>query len=248
MARRWVVLTADRDPHDQNEIIAYTEWDGHLARADEVIYTDPVDADGAAVDGAWKVSGSVTRAGAGTAADPYVYTYADSGLEPSLIDRQRGQIFDAYLHWRIFGRTDHWRGIRSHRANAATQRSPLNALDKWALHIVALIDLAINGVFPITGPLPPAPLQALIDHADDILRRLGPAWYIQQLRLDPPDEIGEPTAEAVLYADLATEDGTAIYTDVCTALAVPRTIDGEHLPMAVNIRAGFDPESRNLGN
>ena len=85
MARSWIVLTADRSPHAANEIIAYTEWDGYVALADEVVYTDPVDVDGNAVDGLWKVGGSVVLAAG-------VYTYSDSGLEPSLVDRQRGQI------------------------------------------------------------------------------------------------------------------------------------------------------------
>ena len=179
MARNWIVLTADRDPHDANAIIAYTEWDGYTAAADEVVYSDPVDVDGNAVDSLWKVGGSVILAAG-------VYTYTDPGTDPSLADRQRGQIHAAYLYWRIFGRTSHWAGIRAHTTNTPTD--PLDATDKWALHIVALVDQAINGVFPITGAMTPDQLQAFVDHADNILRRLGPTWYdvqIEKVGYDP---------------------------------------------------------------
>ena len=250
MARRWVVLTEDRGPHAADDIIAYTEWDGYLARADEVVYTNPVNANGVAVDGAWKVSGSVTRAGAGTATDPYVYLYADSGLEPSLIDRQRGQIHDAYLYWRIFGRTGHWEGIRrgfTHEIagvpNVDTRTYPLDATDKWAFHIPALIDQAIKGVFPISGALSAVDLQALIDHADFILRNLGSTWYLAQI-----GNSKSPSINAVSYAGMFVDDGDPIYTDICTALAVPRPIDGAFGAMAVNIPAGYNPEERTLGN
>ena len=239
MARSWVVLTADRSPHLANEIIAYTEWDGYVALADEVVYTDPVDVDGNAVDGLWKVGGSVTLAAG-------VYTYSDSGVGPTLVDRQRGQIFDAYLYWRIFGRTGHWVGLRQHQK--VTTFEPLHACDKWALHIVALVDQAIHGVFPITGAYTPEALQAFIDHADVILRTLGPTWYLAQIQ--PVGELnpGEPTDESVMYRKLDVADGTVIYTDIVTVLGVLRVIDGEYLPMSVNIRVGFNPESRSLGN
>ena len=240
MARRWVVLTADRSPHAANEIIAYTEWDGYVALADEVVYTDPVDVDGNAVDALWKVGGSVTLAAG-------VYTYTDSGLEPSLVDRQRGQIFDAYLYWRVFGRTNHWEGIRAHRTNLLTQSTPLDATDMWAFHIVALVDQAIHGVFPITGAYSAADLQAFIDHADNILRRLGPTWYLVQID-DAADRIGEPTPNAASYAGLGTAPGTTIYTDIVTVLGVLRVIDGMYEGMSVAIRDGFNAEMRSLGN
>ena len=233
MARRWVVLTADRDPHDANEIITYTEWDGLMAAADEVIYTDPVDADGNAVDADWKVSGTVTLVAG-------VYTYTDPGVEPTLADRQRGQIYDAYLHWRIFGRTGHWAGIRQGKV---TKFDALDATDKWAYHVVALVDQAIQGVFPITG-YTAEQLQAFIDHAVFILRNLGPTWYLAQF-----NDMNEPTdGKATAYRILAVVGGTPIYSDIATAAGVLRTIDGEYIPMAVSIRAGFDPEARNLGN
>ena len=239
MARSWIVLTADRDPHAANEIIAYTEWDGYTALADEVVYTDPVDAGGDAVDGLWKVSGSVTLAAG-------VYTYSDPGMVPSLVDRQRGQIFDAYLYWRIFGRTSHWAGLR--QTQRVTTFDPLHACDKWALHIVALVDQAIHGVFPITGAYTPEALQAFIDHAVFILRTLGPTWYIAQIQVLPMAAPGEPTDNSVLYRDVAVAAGTIIYTDIVTVLGVLRVIDGMHLPMSVSIRDGFNPESRSLGN
>ena len=240
MARRWVVLTADRDPHAANEIITYTEWDGLMAAADEVIYTDPVDADGNAVDALWKVGGSVILAAG-------VYTYADSSFEPSLIDRQRGQIYDGYKYWQIHGRTGHWRGIRSHRVNMTTQRTPLDSTDKWGFHCAALGDQGINGVFPISGPLSAVDLQTLVDHIVFIYRNLGPTWYGEQTNKIAPD-IGEPTQQAGQYAALDTVGGTSIYFDGCSALGVPRTPDGMYLPMAVSIRAGFNPELRDLGN
>ena len=239
MARSWIVLTADRAPHAANEIIAYTEWDGYVALADEVVYTDPVDAGGVAVDGLWKVGGSVVLAAG-------VYTYADPGVVPTLVDRQRGQIFDAYLYWRIFGRTSHWAGLR--QTQRLTTFDPLHACDKWALHIVALVDQAIHGVFPITGAYTPVALQAFIDHAEVILRTLGPTWYLAQIQPDGMSNAGEPTGESAKYRDIAVADGTIIYTDIVTVLGVLRVIDGEHLPMSVSIRAGFNPESRTLGN
>ena len=242
MARRWVVLTADRSPHAANEIIAYTEWDGYIALADEVVYTDPVDVDGNAVDALWKVGGSVTLAAG-------VYTYTDSGLEPSLVDRQRGQIFDAYLYWRIFGRTNHWAGIRTYRTNSATRYTPLNATDVWALHIVALVDQAIHGVFPVSGAYSADDLQAFINHADFILRNLGPAWYLAQIQhTDDPMTDGEPYVRSNDYAGTSVEAGTIIYTDIADVLGVLRSIDGLYLSTTIPIRDGFNPESRDLGN
>ena len=248
MAKRWVVLTADRTPHVEHEIITYTEWAGLLAAADEVIYTDPVDAVGNPVDDLWKVSGLVTRAGAGTPTDPYTYNYSDSSLEPSLVDRQRGQIYDAYLFWRVFGRTNHWEGIRAQRTNLLTQSTPLDATDLWAFHIVALVDQAIHGAFPITGAYSAEDLQAFIDHADNILRRLGPTWYLVQIETMNGNSLGEPTPKAVQYAGLNTAPGTIIYTDIVTVLGVLRIIDGEYLPVSTVIRDGFNPEMRSLGN
>ena len=239
MARSWIVLTAARAPHAANAIIAYTEWDGYVALADEVVYTDPVDVDGNAVDALWKVGGSVILAAG-------VYTYSDSGLEPSLIDRQRAQIFDAYLYWRIFGRTQHWAGLRQH--NRVNKVVPLDASDKWAYHILALVDQAIHGAFPVSGAYSAADLQAFIDHAENILRTLGPTWYKAQIGIIGSSTPLEPTANAVSYSKLETEPGTPIYTDIVTTLGVLRVIDGEYLPMAVNILADFDAESRSLGN
>ena len=240
MARNWIVLTADRSPHAEHEIIAFTAWNGYITAADEVIYSDPVDVNDIPVDALWMVGGSVTLAAG-------VYTYTDPGGLPSLADRQRGQIFDAYLYWRVFGRTNHWEGIRAHRTNLLTQSTPLDATDMWAFHIVALVDQAINGVFPITGAYSADDLQAFIDHADNILRRLGPTWYIQQIETDGA-EIGEPTEAAGAYAGMDTMAGTAIYTDIVTVLGVLRVIDGMWMPMSVNIRAGFNAEMRSLGN
>ena len=234
MARNWIVLTAARDPHAVNTIIAYTEWDDYVALADEVVYSDPVDADGNAVDALWKVSGTVTLAGG-------VYTYAGSGLEPSLADRQRGQIHDAYLYWRIFGRTNHWAGIRRTQYTP-TQFDALDGTDKWAVHILALIDQAIRGAFPLVS-LTAEQLQALIDHAVNILRTQGPAWYLEQFMPDT----GLPKQSSNDYRDLSLTGGTVIYTDICTSAGIPRTIDGGHLPMPAVIHADFDPEDRNLG-
>ena len=243
MARSWIVLTAARAPHAVNAIIAYTEWDGYTALADEVVYTDPVDADGNAVDALWKVGGTVTLAAG-------VYTYLDPGTEPTLANRQRSQIYDAYLHWRIFGRTDHWVSLRRGTVDPDDSsidytHTPLDATDKWAYHVVALVDQAIHGAFPITG-YDAAQLQAFIDHADNILRTLGPSWYLAQLKPDRK----QPSERAKDYAgpNMIIDDNAAIYTDIVTAAGVLRTIDGEWLVTAANIRVGFDAESRTLGN
>ena len=215
-------------------------WRGYTAAADEVVYTDPVDAANIPVDALWMVGGSVTLAAG-------VYTYTDPGGLPSLVDRQRGQIFDAYLYWRVFGRTNHWEGIRAQRTNLLTQSTPLDATDLWAFHIVALVDQAINGVFPISGAYSADDLQAFIDHADNILRRLGPTWYLVQIG-DMENAVGEPTVNAGKYAELDTVPGTIIYSDIVTVLGVLRVIDGEFLGMSVGIRDGFNPEMRSLGN
>ena len=241
MARNWIVLTADRLPHAANEITAFTAWDGYMAAADEVVYTDPVDAGGDAVDGLWKVGGSVTLAAG-------VYTYSDSGLEPSLVDRQRGQVFDAYKYWRVFGRTGHWAGIREGQvdeddATISRKTTPLDSTDKWAYHLVALVDQAIHGLFPVTGPYTPEALQAFIDHAEDILRNQGPTWYLAQISPG-----GQPSGPAVHYSNLDVDDGTVIYSDIATALGVHLTITGAYTSMIVAIRSGFNPEDRNLGN
>ena len=239
MARSWIVLTADRSPHAANEIIAYTEWDGYVALADEVVYTDPVDVGGVAVDGLWKVGGSVVLVAG-------VYTYTEPGMVPTLVDRQRGQIFDAYLYWRIFVRTSHWAGIR--QTVRTSKFGPLDATDKWAYHIIALVDQAIHGVYPVTGAYTAEELQAFIDHADVILRTLGPTWYLAQIGDSTTSTENEPTPESNMYAIMDTLPGTVIYSDIATSLGVLRTIDGEHLSMIVAIRAGFNAESRSLGN
>ena len=200
-----------------------------------------MDVNANAVDALWMVGGSVTLAAG-------VYTYTDPGGLPSLEDRQRGQIFDAYLYWRVFGRTNHWEGIRAHRTNLLTRSTPLDATDMWAFHIVALVDQAINGVFPITGAYSADDLQAFINHADNILRRLGPTWYIAQIDTADGAQNGEPTTEAGHYAGMSTAPGTTIYTDIVTALGVLRVIDGEWIPMSVSIRDGFNAEMRSLGN
>ena len=234
MARRWIVLTAARAPHAVYEIIAYTEWDGYAAAADEVVYTDPEDADGNAVDALWKVSGTVTLAAG-------VYTYLDPGTEPTLANRQRAQIFSAYLYWRVFGRTGHWAGLRVHLTE---KTDALDACDKWAVHIVALVDQAIHGVFPITGAYTPEQLQAFVDHCAFVLRNLGPAWYLEQFT----DDTNVPTGFSHNYRDLLVVAGTAIYSDVATLQGVLRAVDGMFLVMGVSIRAGFNPEDRLLGN
>ena len=234
MARNWVVLTAARDPHEIHEITAYTEWDGYVALTDEVVYTDPVDADGNAVDAAWMVGGTVVLAAG-------VYTYTDPDTGASLAERQRGQIYDAYLHWRIFGRTGHWAGIRAHKV---TITNALYGTDKWAIHIVALVDQAIEGVFPVTGAYSATDLQAFVDHAENILRRLGVAWYLEQFE----DDDNEPKDTNNMYRMLSVDDGTAIYSDIATITGVLRTIDGAYETMGVSIRAGFNAEDRNLGH
>ena len=242
IARHWVVLTVDRSPNAANTIISFTSWDGYTAAADEVVYTNPVDMDGNAVDNAWKVSGSVTLAAG-------VYTYTDPSTEPTLVDRQRSQIFEAYKYWRIFGRTSHWEGLRRdfmHEVNNVvvdTRTYPLDSTDKWAFHIPALVDHAIKGTFPISGAYTPAELQAFIDHADNVLRTLGPTWYLAQI-----SPMKGPTDQAVLYANTGIADGDAIYTDIVTALGVLRTITGAFDSMVVTIPAGYNPESRTLGN
>ena len=239
MARNWVVLTADRAPHEAHEIVGYTEWDGYVAVADEVVYTDPVDADGHAVDARWKVGGSVVLAAG-------VYTYTDSGREPSLIDRQRSQIFEAYKWWRIFGRTGHWAGLRRGLVDTDgndTRMIPLDSTDKWAYHVVALMDHAINGTWPITGALSAVALQAALDHAEVVLRTKGPAWYEAQI-----EPTGIPTTFANNYANMPLTAGSPIYTDIFSVLGVHQGIDGLWTPMSANLRAGFNPEARNLGN
>ena len=242
MARSWIVLTADRSPHAANEIIAYTEWDGYVALADEVVYTDPVDVDGNDVDALWKVSGSVTLAAG-------VYTYTDSGLEPSLVDRQRGQIFDAYLYWRVFGRTGHWAGIREGvvdlmDATISRKTTPLDSTDKWAYDVVALVDHAIKGTFPITGAYSAEALQAFVDYAEFVLRNQGPTWYLAQIN----ESNNQPKETAKNYADMTLAVGTDIYTDIVSILGVHLVITGVFTSMGVQHLAGFNPEMRSLGN
>ena len=241
MANNWIVLTADRAPHVTHEIIGLTLWDAYTAAADEVVYTDPVDADDNRVDGAWKVSGSVTLAAG-------VYTYTDPGVEPTLIERQRSQIFEAYKYWRVFGRTDHWAGIRhglvdDMDATRSVKTIPLDSTDKWAYMVVALVDQAIHGLFPISGAYTPEALQDFIDHAENVLRNQGPTWYLAQINSN-----GQPQQPAENYARESVADGATIYTDIVTTLGVHLTITGIWISMVVPIRAGFNPEMRNLGN
>ena len=238
MAKIWVVSVAT------NQIIEYTEWAGRVALSDEVIYTDPVDAEGNSVDDAWKVGGSVTLIAG-------VYTYSEYADEPTLVDRQRSQIFEAYKYWRIFGRTGHWAGIRRGVTQEITEgqprvdvrQVPLDSTDKWAYHIVALMDHAINGTWPITGALSAVDLQAVLDHAEDILRNWGPRWYLAQIGTGKA-----PTGNADSYAGMVLDDGESLYTDIFTILGAHLEITGIWVPMGVALRTGFDPENSNLGN
>ena len=238
MARSWIVSVAT------NQIIEYTEWSGRTATADEVIYTDPVDTDGNSVDDLWKVGGSVELSAG-------VYTYSEYAAEPTLVERQRSQIFEAYKFWRIFGRTGHWAGIRRGvtqeimpgEPRVDVRQVPLDSTDKWAYHIVALMDHAINGTWPITGALSAVDLQAVLDHAEDIFRNWGPRWYLAQI-----EDNKYPSDNANLYAAMVLDDGNGIYTDIFTILGGHRGISGDWIPMGVNLRAGFNPETSNLGN
>ena len=246
MAKNWIVLTADRGGFSANEIFALTGWDDYVPEADEVVYSDPVDADGNAVDALWKVRGSVTLAGG-------VYTYVDAGGQATLANRQRRQIHDALLYWRIFGRTGYWAGIRAViDATDSSKFDPLDACDKWAHHIVALIDQAINGVFPITGALSAVDLQTLVDHAVNVLRTQGPDWYDAQIVKVGQGDVANPdygpTENAKKYRMLAILPGTTIYTDIVTILGVISNISGEYESMSVAIRNGFNAESPTLGN
>ena len=238
MPNNWIVLTADRGTFEAGRIIAATEWDEYVLEADEVLYSPPAAADGSRVDAGWKVGGSVSLA-----ADVYTYTAPDLDIQNNLAALQRSQIHRAYLFWRIFGRTEHWAGLRLKIMNEDgtaidpdQRNAPLEATDQWAKHVVALIDLAINGIFPLAGPLSADDLQALIDHADNILRTLGPTWYGAQQQSD-----GRTTTEADNYRGMDVVDGADIYTDICTIAGVLRTIDGSWFPMGVTIRAGFNP-------
>ena len=248
MARRWIVLTVARAPHALYEIIAYTEWAGYQAASDEVVYTDPVDGDGNAVDALWKVSGSVTLAAG-------IYTYLDPGTEPTLANRQRSQIHSSYKIFQATGRTGHWAALRaglvqriellsgSFEPDIDTQFMPLDATDKWGFHITAKLDLAILGLYPVSGPLAPAALQGLIDHDTDVLITSGPTWYQAQTDADRL-----PTPECIAYARMGVSANDLIYNDTSTVLGVPRQFDGVFESMAVRIRAGFNPELRTLGN
>ena len=246
MAKNWIVLTADRGGFLANEIFALTGWDDYVPKADEVVYSDPVDVNGDAVDALWKIRGSVTLANG-------VYTYVDASGQATLANRQRKQIHDAYLFWRIFGRTSHWAGIRAViDATDSSKFDPLEACDKWAYHIVALVDQAINGVFPITGAFSAQALQDFIDHADNIFRTLGPTWYDAQIV-----KLGEgttmhpdygPTEHAKDYRGLAILAGTTIYTDIVSITGSNTNIDGDYESVGVVIRNGFNAESPTLGN
>ena len=208
MAKRWIVLTADRSPLSANAIVGLTEWDGYVGAADEVIYTDPVDAGGDRVDsGPWKVGGSVTLAGG-------VYTYADPTTEPSLADRQRAQIQSAYIWWRMFGRTSHWAGLRA----AADKFDPLDATDKWAYSIVGLMDLLINGDL---RRVPHGRAEAGTDRP----RRQHPSHAgADVVRRDGGECKCVPESVAVRQSDLITGQ---VYTDICYTRRCPtNSVDG----------------------
>ena len=179
------------------------------------------------------VGGIVT--GSGTVADPYVYT--PPAGQATVADDQRYQIYAAYHWWRIHGRTQHWAGIRGTRVDNA---EPLMATDKWVYHIVALIDRIISGEVFATKTA--VEVQAAVDHADNILRTLGPTWYIVQI-----GDQGNVSENGEDYRDMSTEDGALIYTDIMTAAGLLRGVDGTFNGMPTTIRAGFNPEIPTLG-
>ena len=173
--------------------------------------------------------------------------YTPPAGQVTLARRQRRFIWDAYIWWRTFGRTQHWAGLRRGIATSEEQLyAPLEATDKWARHILGIADQAIRGNFPITGAYTPAELVAFLNHMDNIYRTLGPTWYKAQIRPanDPENKPHQSTTEADMYRG---HTANSLYTDTVTATGVLRTIDGTFGAMAVNFHADFDEEDPMLG-
>ena len=226
MARNWVVLTADRSPHMANEIIAYTTWDGYPAAADEVVYTDPVDVDGNAVDEAWKVSGSVTLAAG-------VYTYSDPAGTPTQADLWINDLAEGYRGY-LRVRTESWVSRRV----SNFPRRPMVATDRWAYSQIALGDaLARSTWLPaLTGEQ----RGTAIAHIADLIDRIGAIWYgviaADAGSLETDWAAVNVTDSAPIYSDIINPDGTPRAPDGAFTLLVPTAL----------IPAGFNPDSRTL--
>ena len=226
MARHWIVLTAARDPHPANEIVAYTEWDGYQAASDEVVYTDPEDSGGDAVDAAWRVGGSVTFAGG-------VYTYVPPGGVPSQVELWIGDLADAYQSY-LGVRTESWVS----RRDGADARTPMVATDRWAYAQIALGDVLARSIW-----LPGAAVAervAGVAHIVDMITRIGAVWY------------GVMTANVGYtnsWSGASIADNAIIYSDIINDDGSPRDPDGMFLSpglVSPRIAAAFNPDTPTL--
>ena len=231
MARNWIVLTATRDPHPINEIVAYTEWDNYTAAVDEVVYTDPENSGGDAVDAGWRVGGSVTFVGG-------VYTYTPPDGIPTQADLWIGDLADAY-HTYLGVRTESWVSRRT----GASARVPMVATDRWAYAQIALGDALARSVW--LPALTDTQRTAAVEHIVDLITRIGAVWYsvmVSAYDTDPSNNV------AVSWAGWPIADGTTpIYSDIITAAGAPRAADGAFNPLpGAAIPTGFNPDTHTL--
>ena len=169
--------------------------------------------------------------------------------------RLKRRLHDAYIWWRINGRTEHWVSLRD-RLDEPARSIPMRATDTWAFHLVALGLVIVNGEWPTGANAYTVPqIEAAVDHIENILLTLGPTWYQAQIAPSPPEDT-ESTMNARQYAlrdssgtSLATDGSAAIYSDAFTApFGVARTVDGAWTSMGAFIPNGFNPENPTLVN
>ena len=178
---------------------------------------------------------------------PGIYVDADGKLEEGPIETDeevsqrvavlyRERMHEAYLWWRINGRTQHWAGLRT----GEQKTYPLDATDKWAYHMLALMDRIIAREYLAT--LSGTAVLAAVDHIDTVFRTLGPTWYHTQIAAN-----GNITANGGLYRTMSLDAGSPIYNDALTTAGIPRAIDGVWTAFPVVIAATFNPEAPQLG-
>ena len=162
MARRWLVKD------DDGIIGGFTDDDDADAPTGFTATT--------IADGATGVPADGPRSGGTWTAATSTYTLSPSQMNETSTDVinafQKQRLHDAYKHFQIYGRTEHWRHLRSgdHAAR------PLAATDKWAYQIPAVGYNILEELWP-GNPLSAENKILTIDWLVEVLENWGPTWY-----------------------------------------------------------------------
>ena len=232
MARRWLVKD------DDGLIGGFTDDDDAVAPTGYTATTIADDATGVPDDG--------PRSGGTWTVATSTYTLSQSQMnevDPDIINTfQKQRLHEAYLYWRRFGRTEHWRHLRT-GANAAR---PLTATDRWAYQIPAVGYNILEEVWPQI-PLSTENKILTIDWLVIVLEEWGPTWYSVMIGEDAKTSGGT----ANQYATQSVDNSTAIvalYSDTVKADGSTRPLDGVWVGRGGDMVTGYNPELPTLVN